>query len=200
MATFCSKEFTIEVGELGLGSLVIRGLCKGVPIISGESVAHLVTGTGAVPPYVWEVDGPGEAALTAAALTLNVGVDDGEGGEQMEIVGTPSLTTAGGPINFTVTVTDEAVPANVAVRTYSLYIADITDDAGALPPAAIGQPYTHELEQTGAAEPVQWEVTTNLAGFLAAGFSLDPGTGEITGTSLAAGTITFTISLTSASI
>ena len=197
MAAVCSKQFTIQVGELGLGPLSLKGFCKGSEIVSGEAFANLILGPNAVAPFTWTVES-GEAALNAAGITIAVGIEFAPGEEYFELTGTPTVT---GPISFTVKVVDEQAPTpNEAVAVYTIHVGEIVNAAGALAPAALGQAYSETLTQNGVPTPGQWSITEGLAAFTAAGLSLNPQTGEISGTPVSAGTVTFTATISSANV
>ena len=62
-----------------------------------------------------------------------------------------------------------------------------------LPAGMVGEAYSATLEATGGATPYTWKVS---AGKLPAGLSLNPTTGEISGTPTESGTTNFTIKVT----
>ena len=71
----------------------------------------------------------------------------------------------------------------------------IAPAALALPGGTFGTPYSATITQTGGAAPVTFTVT---AGSPPPGLSLNAGTGEISGTPTAAGTVAFTVTVTDA--
>ena len=140
---------------------------------------------GGTSPFTWSVS----SGSLPAGLTLDLGSG--------EISGTPTGT---GPATFTVTVTDSSTPtAQVATRALTLTVA-----AG--PPLAIvttslsaanqGVPYEDQVVATGGVQPYTFAVSS---GSLPAGLTLDPGSGEISGTPTGTGPATFTVTVTDGS-
>jgi Putative Ig domain len=91
-----------------------------------------------------------------------------------------ATSTAKGSITNTITLT---VPANPS----------ITTAAGALASGTIGTAYSVTLAGAGGIPPYTWSIAQ---GALPAGLTLSPTTGAITGTPAAAGTASFTVTLT----
>ena len=90
------------------------------------------------------------------------------------ISGTPTTAGTG---NFTVTVTDTLNQSDTQSLSIAVSAAlAITTDS--LPAAREGDSYRRTLQRSGGVAPFTWSVTPPLPD----GLSLDPSTGEITGT------------------
>jgi len=145
-----------------------------------------VTAGGGQAPYGY--------AVTSGALPagLTLGAD-----------GTLSGTaTVVGSFNFTVTATDQSTgPAApfTGSQAYSFTIAapmlTLNPGAGALPTATAGSAYSQSFSANGGLAPFSYQIT---AGALPAGLTLNPSTGNLSGTPTAAGTFNFTVTATDA--
>ena len=105
------------------------------------------------------------------------------------ISGTP---TNAGTSNFTVTVTDTLNQSDTQSLSIAVSAA-LTITTNSLPDAEVGKSYNRTLQRSGGVAPFTWSVTPPLPN----GLSLNPSTGQITGTP-AAGTdgnytLTFTV-------
>jgi Putative Ig domain. len=144
------------------------------------SLTVVMTATGGVGlPYVWSV---------AAGSQLPPGfmLDTISG----FLSGTPTTL---GTFNFTVQATDNAggVATKALVMIVQAGLAITT--ASPAPNAAVGMSYALTFAATGGYPPLTWTVDS---GTLPAGLSLDPATGALTGTPLAAGAFSFVIRAT----
>jgi hypothetical protein len=122
---------------------------------------------GGVPPYTW--------SLTGGALPPGLSLDASTG----VISGTPTASTSGGQLTFTVA--DASRPPAIMSATLALTIApsSLSITTQSLPSAQVGAAYSVTLTATGGTPPYTWSVT---AGTLPAGLSLNPATGVISGT------------------
>jgi hypothetical protein len=133
--------------------------------------------TGGTLPYSWSASSlPSGLALSSAGV----------------LSGTP--TTAGSS-SFTITLTDSESPAKTATLAATLVIGPpllkiIT--ASPLAPGTVGTAYSLTLAATGGTGADTWAVTT---GTLPAGLTLSA-TGVLSGTPTAAGTTSFTVTVT----
>jgi uncharacterized repeat protein (TIGR01451 family) len=113
------------------------------------------------------------------------------------ISGTP---TTAGTSSFTVTVTDSSSPAKTATESLSITIspAALVCTAPTLAGGTVGTAYSATLAGscTGGTTPYSYAVTT---GTLPAGLTLAASTGIISGTPTAAGTSSFTVTVTDSS-
>ncbi len=144
----------------------------------GTAFSQALTASGSAGPFTFAVT----AGALPAGLTLSaVGV----------LSGTP---TAVGTATFTVTAT--AAGGGRGLRTYTLVVSPVvvTLTPAALPAAVTSLPYTQTLTASGAAGPYTFAVT---AGELPAGLTLSA-SGVLSGTPLADGSETFTVTVTSA--
>ncbi len=107
------------------------------------------------------------------------------------ITGTP---TAAGAFTFTVTATDSQ--SQTGARSYSLLILNVLTIApNTLPNGTAGSAYNQQLTATPSTTSITWAVS---AGTLPTGLTLNPQTGQLTGTPTAPGQFTFTATATDA--
>ena len=104
-------------------------------------------------------------------------------------IGSSGLATAVG--NGTATILAVASPSAFGQATITVAFTPIAITTTALPPGVVGLEYNQILRGEGVSTPV-WSVSR---GALPPGFTLDPGTGALTGTPTAPGTSTFTVTL-----
>jgi methionine-rich copper-binding protein CopC len=147
---------------------------------TGTAYSQQLTQSGGTLPIAWDV----------AAGTLPTGLSLNASGL---ISGTP---TAANTFNFTARATD----ANGCTGTlaYSVTIACPTINVtnGGVPAGVVGQVYAGvQFQQTGGSLPITWTVS---AGTLPAGLTLNPTTGQITGTPTATGQFVVTVTATDA--
>ena len=141
---------------------------------------------GGITPYTW--------AVTTGSLPAGLSLNANTGA----ITGTPSGTFTG-PVNFTVTVTDNESPTKkTATANLSITISapPLSVTTTSLAGGSIGNAYTNQtLQATGGISPYTWAVTT---GSLPAGLSLNASTGVISGTPSGTfvGTDSFTVTAT----
>jgi Putative Ig domain/IPT/TIG domain len=76
-------------------------------------------------------------------------------------------------------------------------VSPLTVTTTSLPAATAGQAYSATLAATGGIAPYSWSVTS---GSLPPGLTLNPATGQISGTSDGAGTYSFTVTVTDAEV
>ncbi|HEX3842240.1 MAG TPA: putative Ig domain-containing protein, partial [Acidimicrobiales bacterium] len=145
----------------------------------GAPYSQTLVGSGGTAPLTWSVT----TGSLPAGLTLNAATG--------VISGTP--TAAGSP-TFIVTLTD--TNGKKATQSYTLAVVigpSITTPS--LPSGEVGVAYSQPLAGTGGTTPYTWSVTT---GSLPAGLTLNSATGVISGSPTAAGSPTFTVTLTDA--
>ncbi len=154
------------------------------PALQGGNVGvaynQTLVATGGIPGYVWSL-GPTSNPLPAG-LSLNPsGV----------ISGTP---TTAGTTTITVKVTDSA--SGTATKQLSLTISPpgvvpvAITSLSPLPMGTVGTVYSTTLVSSGGTPPLSWSV---VSGALPVGLTLNPSTGQISGTPTTSGTSTFTI-------
>jgi len=113
-----------------------------------------------------------------------------------EVTGTPTI---GGPYPVDVVIKDEGDPDGTSVtQAYTLNVgcSGFCITSTSLPSGTLGTPYDQTLSVTGGSSAYTWSVT---AGSLPDGLSLDPSTGEISGTPDLSGTDIFVVTVTDSS-
>lgn len=156
--------------QICIGDISSPGFCAGASY--SETVSILIA-SGATPITVSLIDG-----------TLPEGIDLTNNNSSFTLSGS---TFATGQYDFRIRVQDAA--SNQVEKDFSLFVVDITQDS--LPDAVIGNAYSTTLTTSG---PTQGTVTWSiLSGGLPTGLSLNPATGEISGTPTVEGTFTFVI-------
>jgi hypothetical protein len=179
-ATSTSASITVAPAPLSIPSTTLASFTSGKAYVS---TLHAVGGTA---PYTWTLS---SGLLPQGIALLGSGV----------ISGTPTSSTS---TAFTVTVTDGGNPAQTQSANLTLIptapsnIAPVTPlsiVSSALASATTGVSYTQSLQATGGTPAYLWTITS---GSLPTGLTLAATTGTISGTPSAAGTSTFTASLT----
>jgi large repetitive protein len=147
--------------------------------VNTASPAMPLVASGGTAPYKWSLT---QGSSLPPGLSLS---SDGV------ISGTPTMA---GTYNFSIIVTDSAIPTNTATQSFSLTInLDITTPA-ALPSVTANTPLTPvTLTATGGTAPYIWTLTPGST--LPAGLSLSTA-GVISGSPTTAGTYNFGITVT----
>ncbi|WP_161805176.1 putative Ig domain-containing protein [Amantichitinum ursilacus] len=191
--------FTISATDSSTGTGAPYGgsrsysLTVGAPTISltpatlsnatvAASYSTSLTAAGGIAPYAY--------AITAGALPSGVTLNTATGA----LSGTP---TAGGVFNLTITATDSSTgsgaPHSGSVA-YALTVNAATlalsPAQGALPGATALTAYSQSLSTSGGIAPYTYAIT---AGALPAGLTLNPATGQISGTATVAGAFNFSV-------
>lgn len=152
------------------------------PLTGGSTTSNYsfaFQASGGVQPYTW--------AVTSGALPKGITLNSATG----VISGTPA---AGGTANFTMQVTD----SNEATASGSFSLTIVAGPAitsANLPSPFLGSTYSMQLQAVGSNGPFTWAVT---AGSLPNGLTLSSG-GLLSGTPIAPGTYSFTVTVTDAS-
>ncbi len=134
------------------------------------------TASGGLTPYTW----------SASGLPPGLTIDSTTG----QITGTP---TSGGPNNVTVTVTDATTPTHLTnSKSFSVNIAvGVSITTTSLASGFVNTPYSSPVAATGGVTPYTWSATG-----LPAGLTIDPTTGQLSGTPTTAGTSNVAITVT----
>jgi large repetitive protein len=171
------KQFSITIG----GGLTITNAATLPNATVGVAYSQTLAAAGGVPPYVSWV-------ITKGSLPAPLLLNSSSG----LISGTPTSTASAA---FTVTVTDSA--SNNASQAFTLTV--VTPPAintTSLPNGTAGVAYSQALSASGGTMPYQWAISS---GSLPGGLSLST-TGTIAGMPSAAGTSSFTVQLTDATL
>lgn len=148
------------------------------PATQGVAYSQTLTATGGDGTYAW--------SITAGALPTGLSLNGATG----VLSGTP---TAAGTFNFTVQV---ASAGKTGIRAFSIAVGSptLTIQTASLPGSVVGDSYSQTLQATGGDGTYAWTVSS---GALPAELTLGAATGTISGTTVTAGTFTFTIQVTS---
>jgi len=146
----------------------------------GAKYSTTLAAAGGTPPYHW--------ALSSGSLPAGLVLTASSG----LIAGTPSAAANAAPL--TVQVTDSGSPAQSSSRALSVTIAPaaLVIVTKSLPVGEVGIAYGVTLGASGGTAPYTWSIS---AGALAAGLSLAPQTGAISGTPTAAASASLTFQL-----
>ncbi|HEY6346574.1 MAG TPA: putative Ig domain-containing protein [Bryobacteraceae bacterium] len=170
-----SQPITISVDY---PSLVIQTSATLPPANVGLAYSQTITATGGDGPtfggqYTWSV--ASSSALPAGLSLSASGV----------LSGTPTTTSGQTPFSFGIQVADAATnPQHTATRTFSLVVSAVTltIPTVTLAGGTAGVSYSQPLSATGGTPPYSWTATG-----LPTGLSVNPTSGTISGTPLAAG-------------
>ncbi|HET9897815.1 MAG TPA: putative Ig domain-containing protein [Streptosporangiaceae bacterium] len=192
--TLGKSKFTVHVADAGppaqfaTGSLTLR-VVKPLAVVTsslpggtvGAGYRQNLAAVGGTPPYNWSIS-PGTGTLPAG-LQLDAATG--------AITGTP---TSAGIVNFTIQVSDAAVPSQSATESLSVRVVNpLSLTTLTLPTAILNSQYSQSLSAFGGAQPYTWSVSS---GSLPAGLTLSPASGVLSGTPTANGTSTFSIQVT----
>ncbi|MGA2135547.1 MAG: putative Ig domain-containing protein [Bryobacteraceae bacterium] len=148
---------------------------------AGAAYNQTLTGTGGFGAYAWSL----------SSGSLPVGLTLISSPTTASISGTPSAT---GTSTFIVGLADGATPPDTTTKSFSITIsAGLTITTTSLPNATVGIAYTQSLAAAGGVAPYTWSIT---AGALPSAFTLNATSGAITGTAAAAGSASFTATVT----
>ena len=181
-------NFTLEVTDQVGGTATQDAHIDTVPtlaIVSNPAGGGEVDVAYDVLPQADHVTGSSTWSVTGGTLPAGLAVDPSTG----EITGTP---TTSGTSTFTLQVTDQS--GSTATQSESVTVlADPSITSGVLAGGEVGVPYDQTPTATGGSGDLTWSVA---GGSLPAGLTLDPTTGEITGTPTTTGTFIFTLQVT----
>ena len=146
--------------------------------IVGALYDQTVSGSGGTAPYTFAVT----SGTLPTGLTLNANTG--------QITGIPS---ASGTFNFDITATDANNCAGVTSYSISMVCPVITLNPATLPDGSVGVLYDQTVSGIGGTAPYAYTVSS---GTLPDGLTLNPITGQITGTPTTLGTSNFMITAT----
>jgi hypothetical protein len=173
-----TMPFSITINgppPLIISTTSLPGGVEGSAYNAGVSVS-----SGGVPPLTWSIS----AGSLPPGLTFNT--------QTALISGIP---TTQGTFNFTVQVVDSAIPPQTATQPLSITVgppATLVITTTSLPGGTTGSAYTAPVHATGGIQPFHWSVSL---GNLPSGVMQDPSSGVLSGTPIAAGTSTFTVTV-----
>jgi len=169
-----SMPFTLAVnGQLAFSITSLPDAAVNVPYSATASVS------GGNPPYTWSVVSGG----LPPGLSLN--------GATGVISGTP--TTAGG-YGLGLKVTDSSNPQQTAKFFSGINVdPQLTITSTSLPDGVVGTSYSATLTATGGTGSYTWSISS---GSLPDGISLDPSTGNLSGTPTTSGQANFVVQVT----
>jgi large repetitive protein len=154
---------------------------------SGVAYSQQLAATGGLGTYSWSLTGASDAAnLATLGLSFSsAGVLSG------------SSPVLGGPVTFTAQVTDGTRTASAG---FSITISLLAITTSALSPSwgLAGSSYSAALAASGGSGSYSWSVTSGAGDLSALGLSLSSG-GVLSGTSLVAGSASFTVKAADAS-
>ena len=151
---------------------------------NGENYSEPVVVSGGVAPLIFSI----------SKGSLPTGLHINTNGT---IFGRPGGT---GTSTFTVQITDQGSPPLSASQQFSITIQPpppLSIATTSLPNASRGSPYGFPLAASGGIAPITWSISS---GALPPGLSLDPTSGQISGTPMTQGTFTFTPTATDSAI
>jgi hypothetical protein len=177
---------TDDFGCSGTASYSITINCAAITVLPatlpngtvGVLYDQTVSGNGGTGPYTF--------AVTSGSLPDGLNLDANTG----QITGTPS---AAGTFNFDITATDDNGCEGVTSYSITMSCPAITVNPATLPDGQVGVLYDQTASALGGTSPY---IFTVGSGALPDGLTLDPNTGQITGTPTELGTFNFNITAT----
>lgn len=144
--------------------------------VSGNAYSTTLTTTGGVGPVTW--------SLSAGALPGGFTLSPSNG----QITGT---CPGSGTYNFTAHATDSSSPSQVATLAETIHVyGQLIVMTSSLPDGTVGTAYSSTLSAFGGTFTYTWSIS---AGSLPDGISLDPSSGNLTGTPTTQGLSSFTV-------
>jgi hypothetical protein len=151
------------------------------PVLAGQPYSQMLTASGGLAPYTFSV--------TAGALPPGLQLNPASG----VLAGTPSTP---GSFSFTATARDAngCVGSQAYTQVVNQAVCPVIGLAPtSLPVMVVGQPFSQSFSGSGGSAPYSFALT---AGNLPPGLSLNPQTGQLSGTPATAGVFSFTITVT----
>jgi Putative Ig domain len=166
-----------SISSLAASVLPLSITNKSLPTaVKGARYTKILTATGGTTPYNWSITSGGlPAGLSLAASTGTIS----------------GVSTIGGVLPVTITVTDSSSPVLSDSVAFSLLIQEsaLSISTAALPTGTMGTKYSKSLTAAGGSKPYTWSIAS---GSLPIGLSLAASTGLISGTPTTSGSFPFT--------
>jgi hypothetical protein len=163
---------TITVSLSPAFSTICVNACALPSAANGIPYNQTITGTNGVPPLIFTVP----SGSLPPGLNLN---------QNGTIVGTPTspgLGQAASTANFTIQLSDSALPPVPVTQSYSILVnppQPLSITTTSLPDGFVNLAYSVPISTSGGVAPLSWSITS---GGLPSGFNLNPRSGQITGT------------------
>ncbi len=153
----------------------------------GAAYSTSVLASGGTTPYAWSV--------FSGSLPPGTSLNASSNPAAILISGTPTAT---GSYTFTLKVNDSSSPIEAATANYTIIIspAALTIVTPSLPGGSVNVSYSSGLSASGGTQPYTWSISSVAPQTLPPGLSINAGTGTITGSPTAAGSFTFTATVT----
>lgn len=149
----------------------------------GSPYGFPLAASGGIAPISW--------TISSGALPPGLSLDPTSG----QISGIPTVQNASPP-SFTVTATDSAIPAQIAMASLSIAVGaplPLSVATTQLPEGLSATPYSSTLHANGGVGPFTWTIKS---GILPSGLSLDSSTGIISGIPTAVTSANFSVEVT----
>jgi hypothetical protein len=142
--------------------------------VVGNPYSQTLTANGGNGNYTWSLVSGG-TQLAGLGLTFNPGT----AGVGATASVTSSSAILGGPVSFTVQVSDNASPAHTVQATFTVTVSSYSITTTTLSPNYVytGSSYSATINALGGTSPYTWTVSSGGSALTAAGLSLSTGTG-----------------------
>ena len=185
-----TQNFSFSSYPAGGGPALSPAQAPNLGTFSIGKTQFQLAATGGRPPYIWSVE-PGSQLPPGLALRN----DNPTWIQNGNPWGLEGVVTAPGLYSFTMRLTDSAGAS--VTQTYSMPVTklSIAEGQSSLPEAFPGTPYHYTLTAVGGSQAVSWSLSS-CCGPTPSWLSLNPVTGEISGTPDVTGTSTIWVNVT----